>query len=335
MRTRIRPVVLLVCGALLGCPAPAEPNKPETGGGDESDGESDGGTLGHGETGGAPTGATGASSSEPAGASGSSGAVVETTGAASTGASETGCSFICDDTEGPTCFSEWVEGEGLKTRCSKCDVFAQDCADGQKCVAWAEGGGTSWNDTKCVAVTGDGQHGDPCTTEGGGTTGVDDCALGFMCWDVVDDKGTCVALCTGSADAPKCIDDLVCVIANDGVLNLCLTPCDPLLQDCPGDDLCIPNGEEFVCVLDASGEEGQVHDVCEFVNACAKGLTCQDAATASSECDPAAAGCCEPFCEFPDGACPAADQKCVQWFDPMTLPMDDPRLDIGVCAIPQ
>ena len=42
MRTRIRPVVLLVCGALLGCPAPAEPNKPETGGGDESDGESDG-----------------------------------------------------------------------------------------------------------------------------------------------------------------------------------------------------------------------------------------------------------------------------------------------------
>ena len=234
-------------------------------------------------------------------------------------AGTTTCGFICQD-DTPT---------------GECDVFAQDCPEGEKCAAYADDGGSSWNNTKCVAVTGDGQHGDPCTTEGGGTTGVDDCALGFMCWDVVDDKGTCVALCTGSADAPKCIDDLVCVIANDGVLNLCLTPCDPLLQDCPGDDLCIPNGEEFVCVLDASGEEGQVHDVCEFVNACAKGLTCQDAATASSECDPAAAGCCEPFCEFPDGACPAADQVCFQWFDPVSLPKDDPKLAIGVCVIPQ
>ena len=239
-----------------------------------------------------------------------------------TSGGSTGCSFICETTGS-------MGGQ-------ECDNFAQDCADGEKCVAWAEGGGGSWNATKCVKVTGSGQHGDVCMTEGGGTSGIDDCDKGVMCWNVDENNaGTCVALCTGSAEAPKCIDNLPCTIANEGVLNLCLPSCDPLLQDCPGDDLCIPNGDNFVCVLDASGEEGQAHDVCEFANACDKGLVCLDTMGASSECDPAAAGCCEPFCEFPDGACPAADQQCVQWFDPATLPMDDPKLEIGVCRIPK
>ena len=234
----------------------------------------------------------------------------------------TGCMFICDTTGGGTT--------------NECDVFAQDCMDGEKCVAWAEGGGGSWNATKCVKVTGDGAPGDVCMTEGGGTSGIDDCAKGVMCWNVDENNmGTCVGLCTGTPDAGKCPDDLPCTIANDGVLNLCLPSCDPLLQDCAGTDLCIPNGDAFVCVLDASGDSGAAHDACEFANACDKGLVCLDTATASKECDPAASGCCEPFCEFPDGACPAADQKCVQWYDPMMLPMDDPKLDIGVCAIPQ
>jgi hypothetical protein len=34
---------------------------------------------------------------------------------------------------------------------------------------------------------------------------------------------------------------LSCFVSNEGVLNLCLPLCDPLAQDCPGDDLCIPN----------------------------------------------------------------------------------------------
>jgi hypothetical protein len=46
-------------------------------------------------------------------------------------------------------------------------------------------------------------------------------------------------------------------------------------------------------------------------------------------------GCCTPFCEFPDGACPNPDQQCVQWFDPMMLPEGDPQLDIGFCGVPQ
>ena len=120
-----------------------------------------------------------------------------------------------------------------------------------------------------------------------------------------------------------------------GTLNLCLSNCDPLLQNCGGpDDLCIPNGDSFVCVEDDSGEEGQSNDPCEFPNVCDPGLVCLDPATAGAGCDPAAGGCCTPFCEFPDSACPNPDQSCVQWFDPMMLPENDPQLDIGVCAVP-
>ena len=78
----------------------------------------------------------------------------------------------------------------------ECDVFAQDCkgAD-EKCTAWAEGGGGAWNATKCVKETGKKIAGDVCTTEGGGVSGMDDCAKGNMCWNVNDkNEGICGAL---------------------------------------------------------------------------------------------------------------------------------------------
>ncbi len=230
------------------------------------------------------------------------------------------CSFLnCDDM-----FNDGHE----------CDNFAQDCPEGQKCAAYADDGSNSWNALKCVDVTGTDEPGDDCTVEGN-LTGMDSCIGGAMCWNTdAEGIGTCVALCTGSAEAPICRPDDPCTIAAGGYLNLCLSYCDPLLQDCPGTDLCIPNGGNFVCVLDAGGEQGQVNDPCEFANVCDPGLVCLDPATVGAGCDPAAGGCCTPFCLFPDGACPNPDQSCVQWFDPAMLPENDPELDIGVCAVP-
>ena len=214
-----------------------------------------------------------------------------------------------------------------------CDVYKQDCPPGQKCTAWAEGGGGAWNATKCVTVTGDGAPGEPCTAPEGGVAGIDDCALGAMCWDVdFDNHGTCIALCTGSWDAPKCPPKSACYAGE--VLNLCIPNCNPLLQDCPGDDLCIPNpdGTDFTCTLDASRDQGQANDACEFANACDKGLMCLDTALTSIACEPGSIGCCTPFCTFPGSPCPNPDQQCVQFFDPMTVP---PGYEsIGVCAIP-
>jgi hypothetical protein len=166
----------------------------------------------------------------------------------------------------------------------ECDVWAQDCDPGQKCMPWANDGGNSWNATKCSDLDANPkQPGDECTVEGSGVSGVDDCDVASMCWDVDSETnvGYCVPLCSGTPDAPSCGDpETVCAIYNDGVLPLCLYGCDPLLQDCANDDVCVPApGEQgFVCVLDASGEGGQYGDPCEFVNVCDRGLFCAVAA---------------------------------------------------------
>jgi len=218
----------------------------------------------------------------------------------------------------------------------ECDVWAQNCPPGDKCTAWAEGGGGAWNATKCVKVTGDGAPGEPCTVVDSGVSGIDDCAFGAMCWDVdLNHHGTCIALCTGTIDAPKCLPGFHCPIFSDGVLNLCFANCDPLLQDCPGDDLCIPDpgGTNFSCVIDASGDLGQTNDSCEFANACDKGLNCSNTATASSACERGSTGCCQPFCKFPNSPCPNPDQQCLQFFDPMQ-PIPPGYESVGICAIP-
>jgi len=215
-----------------------------------------------------------------------------------------------------------------------CDVFAQDCPEGEKCSAYASNGATFWNNTKCVPA-GTQAPGQSCTAEGGGISGIDDCQLGAMCWDTDGgSQGTCVALCTGTEDKPVCAADDACAIANEGVLNLCLPVCDPLAQDCADDEVCVAIGEVFVCIDDDSGDTGVANDPCTALNACDQGLACvsQDAAI---ECPPQT-GCCQPFCDTtdPDPMCPNPDQACVPWFAAM---MQDPPPGlekIGFCSIP-
>jgi hypothetical protein len=227
------------------------------------------------------------------------------------------CAFICVFDVGDT---------------GECDPWAQDCPEGEKCSAYANDGGTAWNDTKCVGVAANpGQPGDACSVEGSGVSGIDSCDVGAMCWDVdAENEGVCVALCTGSPEAPVCDGGFGCAVAND-VLNLCLSLCDPLAQDCPGDDLCVANGDQFLCVLDASGDAGQAFDPCEFANACDAGLLCVDPG-ASSECDVSAGGCCSPLCDLDAPSCPGADQQCLPWFEEGSAPPGFEQ--VGICAVP-
>ena len=68
----------------------------------------------------------------------------------STGGSS--CGFVCDssDTAGDTC-----------------DLWEQDCPEGEKCNPWANDGGASWNALRCVPIdpNPDGV-GEPCTVSG-------------------------------------------------------------------------------------------------------------------------------------------------------------------------
>jgi hypothetical protein len=217
-----------------------------------------------------------------------------------------------------------------------CDIWGQDCPAGQKCAPYADDGGGSWNSTKCVDVADDPKQVDePCVAEGNGVSGIDDCDVGLFCWDVDEQNvGRCIGLCNGTPDAPTCPDGTFCEISRSGTINLCLTACDPLADSpCLEDEVCIPNGDAFLCVLDASGEEGQVHDPCEFANACDPGLYCISAQHAV-ECDQANTGCCQPFCDLTQmNTCAGEGQTCVGWFEEGVAPEGYEKL--GICAIAQ
>jgi len=216
-----------------------------------------------------------------------------------------------------------------------CDVFAQECPEGEKCVAVITDGGGAWNAARCVPVLGMGVAGDPCTAKSV-AEGLDSCAKGAMCWGVdMDGHGTCVGLCEGSWEAHTCPDPHVsCTINQSGTLNLCLPVCEPLLQDCGPGEACYPiYDDEFACAPDASGDAGAANDPCAFINECAAGLLCGDPMFVGAGCAPGSSGCCTPFCGFPDGACPNPDQQCVQWFDPAMLPEGDSWLGIGACGV--
>jgi hypothetical protein len=223
----------------------------------------------------------------------------------------------------------------------ECDVFAQDCAEGEKCMPWANDGGSAWNATKCSPLDPNpAQVGDPCTVEGSGVSGIDNCDSAMMCWDVDPETnmGTCVAFCTGSAADPMCEDPTtVCIIANEGVLALCLPGCDPLLQDCVEGQACYPVNEDFACAPDASGPDlGVYGDPCEYINACDPGLFC-----ANPDVVPGcagAAGCCSEFCDLTDAAgamqCmgQGGGQDCTPWYAEGQAPPG--YENVGACAIP-
>lgn len=252
------------------------------------------------------------------------GAMDETAGMDDGGPATSGSSFIVPTDNGGIVF--------------ECDLWAQDCPEGQKCMPWANDGGNSWNATKCSPLDPQpAQPGDTCTVEGSGVSGVDDCDIASMCWDVDPETntGTCVAFCQGSDENPSCDDpSTACSITNDGALILCLPTCDPLLQDCAEGNACYPLLDEFVCAPDASGEMGLYGDPCEYLNACDPGLFC-----ASADVVPGcvgSAGCCSEYCDVtdPNVTCSGADggQACSPYYEEgMTPPGSD---DIGVCIIP-
>jgi hypothetical protein len=175
---------------------------------------------------------------------------------------------------------------------------------------------------------------EPCFIVGDAVSGIDNCDLGLYCWDVdpVTLEGECIGLCTGSSEAPMCTPGTTCSTSGEGVLNLCFRMCDPLIQDCPmDDDLCIPYTGGFLCVLDASGDEGQVGDPCMFANACDEGLYCIGAEN-DPACDQGVGNCCQPFCDITVmNPCTGEGQTCVAWYEEGTAPPG--YENVGICGI--
>lgn len=222
---------------------------------------------------------------------------------------------------------------------AECDIWAQDCPAGEKCMPWSDGGDDVWNATRCSPVEpSPAQPGDPCTVVDSGTSGLDNCELGAMCWAVDPDtlEGTCAEVCSGSATAPICADpEYACILANGGVLNVCLPLCDPLLQACAEGQACYPSMGGFVCGPDVSHELGAFGEACAFVNGCDPGHVC-----IAAEFVPGCRGgsCCSAYCDLDDpdasASCPgsADGQTCEPYFTGEPPPS---YASVGVCAVPQ
>jgi hypothetical protein len=306
---------------LLGCPATDDPSNTGTsqGSGDDDDGEDDGDEDGETED------------------TNDSGETLPT--GPDTGEDETGSATATDtadpsDTDDPVGFITDPDGGSISIECS---VWDQDCDKGEKCMPWANDGGGAWNATRCSPLSPTpGQPGDPCTVEGSGVSGVDDCDVATMCWDV-DPKtnmGSCVSFCSGSENNPVCNNpDDACSISNEGVLILCLPTCDPVQQPCPDGQACYPVNADWVCAPDAGGEAGAHGDPCEYLNVCDPGLICVGAEFVDDPCNPASAGCCASVCDLDDpGVCPGGSEECTAWYEKGQAPPGNEH--IGACIIP-
>ncbi|MBC8070695.1 MAG: hypothetical protein IAG13_20360 [Deltaproteobacteria bacterium] len=248
-----------------------------------------------------------------------------TTGSADTGWDEDDC--------GEGCCGFIVCPDGGSS--SECDVWAQDCPDGEKCMPWANDGGNFWNATRCSPVDATpGQPGDECHVEGSAVSGIDDCDLGLMCFwvDPITLTGSCVANCGGSEANALCADpDTTCAIIFEGTLHQCLPMCDPLLGGCAQgecqafDD---PQGGGFAC---GAAIEPAIADFepCGYDWQCSPGSLCPNEDQALA-CE--LGSCCAPMCDLtvPDACGP--DRVCEPVYDGQAPPG---IWDVGYCALPE
>lgn len=213
-----------------------------------------------------------------------------------------------------------------------CDVYAQDCAPGFKCVHQLYDG----TEPGCVPLQ---ENATPPDTaceklpaclvdEYGNGIYPDTCDLGSQCF-----FGTCRQFCTPDYECPA---GHAC---NHARVSLwCIKTCDPLAKECGPNRICYPDSNVFFCsepIPDSFPALAHLFEPCEAWG-CADGLTCADK-NAALECQGVELGCCVPFCDLgaPLGApsCPGEGQNCLAWpweFDPK------PEFEhIGYCSVPQ
>jgi hypothetical protein len=224
----------------------------------------------------------------------------------------------------------------------ECNLFLQDCPDGQKCSAYSDGS-IFPNGTRCVPLSPNSVGpGEECVLDGMFGEGIDNCAKGSLCLDIESDgKATCVAYCTGSMDDPKCPDEAEdrCSFLFEPTVPLCFRRCDPLIQDCGNGEACVPNiaalgAPFFVCMPTVFPDgPGGYGDACLALSACDPGNLCIFA-----ENLPKCPGvyCCSVWCDLTaNEPCTQYDPtlKCVPWFEPGN---ETPGYEnVGICGIMQ
>ncbi len=205
-----------------------------------------------------------------------------------------------------------------------CDVWAQDCAVGEKCLP-VEAGGVYY--TGCVTIIANpGQLGQACTLDHGGPIPPQDsCDVGLMCLDgSMAVAPSCLELCGCGPDEPTCSgENQLCLKSPNSEFGVCRDACDPLLVDCPPTMGCYaaPGTDGFVCAPSLA-PTALAYDPCTDAADCAIGQLCSDVCGVD--------GCCLDVCDL-SGSDPCAPGKaCVPWYDGSAPPLRCNPF-IGVC----
>ncbi len=245
---------------------------------------------------------------------------------------ESGQTEATSDTHGTE-----VTGEPADPACPvpeslACDIWEQDCCEGEKCNPW---GSQTWNAARCVPVDASPDPiGAPCTVYGELGGGYDSCEGGSICWQANPDTltGTCVALCQGSEGACArdpyacCSEGYVCQIIAEPIIRLCIEHCDPLKQDCLDEgQSCYPNGGLFSCRSYPGTVE--VGAPCSGGD-CIPGSYCGHRAL-TPNCPQNSPGCCIQFCSLSEPSCPE-NTECAPWYPE---PPHSEYEEIGSCVI--
>lgn len=290
---------------------------------------SDSGGAGETDTGGPATGdvSTGSTSTTTTTEPGTVGTSVGTS--IGTSADETTTSDEESSSEGSPFI---VAPDGGGVACSVlliCDVWAQDCPDGEKCVVY-DGDGAPYLEgcvsLRCSPLHRDAaQPGETCTIEDGPWSGFDNCEIGSYCWDVDPDslEGTCVANCQGSEANPVCAGGLTCFHGYDGNITACVSGCDALAPACADGSTCVTaQSGPSVCLPESLEIPAEQAIACDHSLGCGEGFACVVAAQVAGCEDPGS--CCTALC---DPAAPACDASV-----PVCTPLaDDPT--VGACTI--
>ncbi|EDM77707.1 hypothetical protein PPSIR1_38621 [Plesiocystis pacifica SIR-1] len=235
------------------------------------------------------------------------------------------------ETQGTEATETTTEGSETTGAPAPCDMFAQDCPEGQKCVTYWDGG---WQPPICVDVVGDTPYGEPCTHDGVNapqdTCDADSWCFGFMRIEG-EDVGTCTPFCLGDAEMAECPEGYACQISAEGPA-VCIDTCDPLLQNCPPLEACYWTNTQFACLPGGGVPLNNVP--CMFTNDCMGGSLCLTGELFNL-CE--GANCCAEYCSIAGGDGPCTEEEdahvCVPFFEEGRAP--EGWEDVGVCILPQ
>lgn len=187
-------------------------------------------------------------------------------------------------TGGELCFTVFDADAG-------CDLYSPtSCRDGD-CRPYGDEEGLT--DIGCVGQPPAAERldlGVLCTHECGGLLGADGCPPGSTC-DPFADPPTCVEFCDPEEDA-FCAGDTSCFehFAGEKPFGLCRADCNPLPNDCPGGQNCVPQVDgPATCVDPGDARPGQV---CDNIADCGLNFAC----VPGLDPDCAGSACCVELC---------------------------------------